>query len=371
MTARAARLEDHFSPDYATARERFRAAARRVDAALYSLPLVERGPRSEPLAIDIARLGSADAPRVLLHTSGVHGVEAYAGSAIQLALLGTRHPLSRDTALVFVHALNPYGMAWLRRANEHNVDLNRNFTDRHTDDNNGASDGDMAVYAQLDPLLNPRSPPRRDAFLLRAGLHVLRRGRKAVQQAVARGQYRFPRGLFYGGTALEPGPRQFVAWLGEHLAAATMVTALDVHTGLGARGDDTLLVAAGTVTPPGYAEALGKPLVDAAGADPSAYVVRGSLAEGLRRALPDATLHAVTQEFGTEPLLRIISALRDENRWHLHGEGGVDHWSKQRLREALCPADLAWRRAVVRRGVAAASGALAWLQTSTFSERTS
>ena len=366
MSARAERLEDHFSPDYATARERFRAAARRADAALFSLPLAERGPRSEPLSIEIARLGPARARRVLLHTSGLHGVEAYAGSAIQLALLGTRLSLPADTAIVFVHVLNPYGMAWLRRANEHNVDLNRNFTDRHTEEDEG--DGDTAVYAQLDALLNPRSPPRRDAFLLRAGVQVLRRGRRAVQQAIARGQYRFAHGLFYGGTALEPGPRQFVAWLAEHLAAARTVAALDVHTGLGPRGEDTLLVAAGSSPPSGWAEALGKPLTDAAGDDPTAYVVRGSLAEGVSRALPHATLHAVTQEFGTEPLLPIIAALRDENRWHLHGEGSVDHWSKRRLREALCPADIAWRRAVVQRGVAAATGALAWLPTTALSE---
>jgi hypothetical protein len=32
-----------------------------------------------------------------------------------------------DDAVVFVHALNPYGMAWLRRVNENNIDLNRNF----------------------------------------------------------------------------------------------------------------------------------------------------------------------------------------------------------------------------------------------------
>jgi hypothetical protein len=28
-----------------------------------------------------------------------------------------------------VHALNPFGFAWLRRVNEYNVDLNRNFQD--------------------------------------------------------------------------------------------------------------------------------------------------------------------------------------------------------------------------------------------------
>ena len=34
-----------------------------------------------------------------------------------------------DVRVVMIHALNPYGMAWVRRVNEDNVDLNRNFID--------------------------------------------------------------------------------------------------------------------------------------------------------------------------------------------------------------------------------------------------
>jgi hypothetical protein len=30
---------------------------------------------------------------------------------------------------MLIHALNPFGFAWLRRVNEANVDLNRNFQD--------------------------------------------------------------------------------------------------------------------------------------------------------------------------------------------------------------------------------------------------
>ena len=33
------------------------------------------------------------------------------------------------SARYFIHALNPFGFAWLRRVNEDNVDLNRNFQD--------------------------------------------------------------------------------------------------------------------------------------------------------------------------------------------------------------------------------------------------
>ncbi len=34
-----------------------------------------------------------------------------------------------DLAVVLIHAINPYGFAWIRRVNEDNVDLNRNCID--------------------------------------------------------------------------------------------------------------------------------------------------------------------------------------------------------------------------------------------------
>ena len=120
-------LETYFSPDYATARKRFRAAARAAGATLDAIALEARGPAGEDLTVDFARWGERDARRVLLHTSGLHGVEAYAGSAIQLAVLASPPEPPAGCALLLAHVLNPYGMAWRRRANEHNVDLNRNF----------------------------------------------------------------------------------------------------------------------------------------------------------------------------------------------------------------------------------------------------
>jgi predicted deacylase len=121
---------DFFSPDYGAARERFRAAAQAAGAALHSLGLDANGPGGEALTIDIAWLGDTPARRIVLHTSGLHGVEAFAGSAIQLALLKQPPAPKAECALVLVHVLNPYGMAWLRRTNENNVDLNRNFLRR-------------------------------------------------------------------------------------------------------------------------------------------------------------------------------------------------------------------------------------------------
>ena len=120
--------KSYFSNDYVTARRRFREAVAACGGRLDSLILSSTGPQGEDLTIDIAWFGSPKPRRVFAHSSGLHGVEAFAGSAIQLQWLaeGAR-PIPEDGAIIIVHVLNPYGMAWLRRFNENNVDLNRNF----------------------------------------------------------------------------------------------------------------------------------------------------------------------------------------------------------------------------------------------------
>ena len=76
----------YFSDGYSSARARFRAAALGANATLHTLSL----PTGKDLTIDVAVLSSgteAHDPPTLVHLSGTHGVEAYAGSAVQLALL--------------------------------------------------------------------------------------------------------------------------------------------------------------------------------------------------------------------------------------------------------------------------------------------
>lgn len=74
---------------------------------------------------------------LLAHQSGVHGVEGFFGSAVQTAalrgiadgLLPHLLPGPRDMVL-FVHGVNPFGMAMGRRYNELGVDLNRAAIDQ-------------------------------------------------------------------------------------------------------------------------------------------------------------------------------------------------------------------------------------------------
>ena len=348
--------ETYFSPDYVTARDRFRHAARTAGARLDTLELDNRGPRGESLSIDIAALGAEHAPRLVLHTTGMHGVEAYAGSAVQLtALRGLTVPPS-GCALVLIHALNPYGMAWLRRVNEHNVDLNRNF--RWPDQMSPESSG---LYDLIDGVLNPQSPPGFDWFPIAAARLALRHGVRALKQAVAEGQYTHPRGLFYGGTALEPGPQRYLEWLQRNCGHAQYVFALDVHTGLGPWGETTPILELGEGGTPAatLARALKCTLADPTRGE-TAYVIRGGMGGWLPRALPGARVDFVLQELGTYAPFKIFRALREENRWHHYGRATLDHPAKHALLEALCPAAPAWRRHVVEHGTRLLRAACDW-----------
>ncbi len=118
-------------PSYEDQRQRF---AQAVDDAggeriEYLHPL--RGPRGETLATDVALLGERHAPKRFVAISGTHGIEGYYGSECQIDLLRDlqRREPPKDVSVVLVHLVNPYGTAWMRRVNEDNVDVNRNYVD--------------------------------------------------------------------------------------------------------------------------------------------------------------------------------------------------------------------------------------------------
>ena len=126
MTAR------YFSPTYARARERFLDAARKRGAAVDTHVHPLKGAEGEELAIDTALIGDPAAKALFLASSGTHGPEGFAGSACQLALLNDELPdraTERGVAILLVHAVNPFGFSHLKRTNEDNIDLNRNFND--------------------------------------------------------------------------------------------------------------------------------------------------------------------------------------------------------------------------------------------------
>src|SRR5438105_4084802 len=76
-----------FSPDYNSARERFRALAAERGFRLEAYSIDRTGPSGEDLTIDAAILGDERPERAVVVSSGLHGVEGFFGSAVQVTML--------------------------------------------------------------------------------------------------------------------------------------------------------------------------------------------------------------------------------------------------------------------------------------------
>ena len=338
-----------FSSDYATARDRFRKAASRLGWQVEAHPLGASGPRGEELTIEVAS-SIGDPERVLVVSSGIHGVEGLFGSAVQVALLEEWARVERPTVkCLFLHGLNPYGFAWLRRVDEHNVDPNRNFLlpDERFE---GAHDH----YAHLDRFLNPRRPlSLYEPFTLKALPLIVRYGMPALRQAIAEGQYTYPRGLFFGGTE----PSQMHRLLAEHfprwLEGSKSVVHLDLHTGLGPRGDCKLLIDYALPERQRHRliEWFGSSAFETSDSSGVPYTARGGFGRWcVSNGFAPDYLFAYA-EFGTYRPIQVLAGLRAENQAH--------HWdtpdspatvrAKERLKELFCPADEQWRSRVLER----------------------
>jgi hypothetical protein len=311
----------HFSQSYAEARAKFVAAARArgVEQFRHVHP-TERGVEGEELSMDFALIGQRGARALLVLISGTHGVEGFCGSGCQVALLHDDAFLSAvervGVSVLLLHALNPYGFSHLRRVNEDNADLNRNFMDfRKPPPVN-------AAYADLHSLLLPATwpPPADSEATLRAW--VAKHGGKAYQAAVSGGQYQFPDGMFYGGAGPAWSNRVLRAVLREHGAAAAHLCWIDFHTGLGPRGHGEKIYA-------GLADAADIGRTKACwGQDVTSFFDGSSTSAPLTGVngaaphdeCPGAQFAGIALEYGTYPIDQVLQSFRAEHWLHNHPE---------------------------------------------------
>ncbi|TWT33392.1 M14 family metallopeptidase [Blastopirellula retiformator] len=353
-----------FPRDYQESRGEFLSVAEKLSGELESHTIESHGPAGESLSIDLLTLGDRDASDCLILSSGLHGLEAPLGAAIQLGWMRRQlaSGIEPKIRVVLVHALNPYGFAHLRRGEAENIDLNRSFL-RRGEERRGAP----PLYEKLDALLNPESPPGGfDFFALRAAAILMRYGMTQVKQAIAGGQYEFPRGLFYGGKG--PSETQqlltphWKAWLGQ----TQRVIHLDIHTGLGRWGELTLLSAAGNDSPwrQNVGKALGGASYNREQENAIAYEARGDFGLWCAEQAEDVDYAYYCAEFGTYSPTRVLRALRAENQAHHWGDpaSAAFQTAKRNAAEAFCPARMAWRQKTLARGLALCESAIAHLQ---------
>lgn len=306
------------------------------------------GPDNEELSCDTLLLSqTANPERLLVLVSGTHGVEGFCGSAIQTASLAplVQH-IEADTSLgVFViHALNPWGFAWLRRYDHQGIDLNRNFInfDQPLPDN--------PHYARWHHALLKN---RLDEHGLRQ--HYARENYATFIEQITRGQFQFEGGLFYGGSAPSWSRTTLENICNDSVfSAAKGIAVIDLHTGLG---------------PYGYGELINDHPLNSPGfklaqqwyGNNAASTELGESVSPKKEGLTDYHWHElmqergcfVTLEFGTYSIEQLLVRLINEH--HYHNQLGTQvrdiyRDEVQQLKQFFYPEELSWQQQVLFRG---------------------
>lgn len=352
-----------FSASYAEARDKFRAAAARAGARTESFANPNTGPAGEALSTDIAWLGPEDAAKAVVAISATHGVEGFCGSGFQVDWLERRAAdLPPGLAVLLIHAINPYGFAWIRRVTEEGVDLNRNFVD-HAKPYPANPGYEELADAILPPALEG---PAFEAALARLQAYRARHGELAYYRAVSAGQYTHPDGLFYGGNGPTWANRTTHAIIDRYLRRCRSIAVVDFHTGLGPYGYGELIAHYDPGTPGAErARAWYGPSLTETKRGTSSSQARDGLAHyGYNRALPEAEVTMVTLEFGTYSREQGNKVLRADHWLHKYGDplAPAARPIKQALKDHFYPDFDDWKEMILFRGHQVIRQAMAGLQ---------
>ena len=345
-------IADIFSQTYSEARARFIAAAADAGAEIAHFKHPVAGAHGEDLFTDVAVFNLEGAEAILVLGSGTHGVEGFAGSGIQTGLLrmGLPDHLEPGVGLVMYHALNPYGFSHIRRFDENNVDLNRNFVDH------AKPHPTNEAYDQLVGLIEPEDLSAWTSLKarLRLAWYRLTKGKAWLQQAVSQGQYHHPEGLFFGGNSASWSNETLHRIVETYLLQAERVVVIDVHTGLGRYGAAEVITSESEEAA-AYRRAQewwGERATSTVAGDSVSPPVYGALKLAFQKMLPDAQVTAVGLEFGTYPASEVFWTLRAENWLHHHGGAGYAEAGaiKADLKQKFYPQSDDWKDQVWRQG---------------------
>ena len=345
--------DPHFSSSYEEARLKFTNAVESRDQSVTSIQNPVAGPNGEALTLDYSTFGPKEAENLLVIVSGSHGVEGFAGSGIQTSLIssGRLDDLPANTRVLLVHALNPYGMAHLRRVNEDNVDLNRNFLDHSN------LPPENEAYAELAQYIAPKSlsffsDVRSWANML--GYRAIK-GDAAARKALTTGQYAYNDGLFFGGNKETWSNTTLRTLLADQVAGAKRTVVIDIHTGLGEFGAiETIMNSAETAPEVITAKAIwGDTVRTTANGESVSQHLSGTMKLGLQEMFKGQDITVAAVEFGTVPGLDVVKALRARN-W-LHHHGGPDNPRADEIKAcilaAFYPNSPEWRATILDKGM--------------------
>lgn len=308
--------------------------------------------------------------RTLVIQSGLHGIEGFTGSALQMAFLNDYLKSSQTKVvsrpnILLIHGLNAWGFANSRRTNQNNIDLNRNFLQHGTSLNNEG-------YQKMNSFLNPTIPYQDSklgfiAFLWHAGKLIISQGLPTLRQSVLQGQYEYPKGIFYGGQApqmidtVEPIYKKY-------LDSQKEILFIDLHTGYGTRGQLHLLfdaVAEGNVEV--FQKIFQGQKLELT-TDKQFYQVQGGYLAYLRQRFLQKNIifNGITFEFGTLNSNTTMGSLKSLHNMIIENQafhqGGDLAIARQYFNEHFYPSDPSWRQQVMDQGMSSLRKALESMQ---------
>lgn len=327
---------------------------------------------SDDLYIDNIYLPATEKDtNLIVLTTAVHGMEGYIGSVMLDVFFDDIYPTldTKKTGVLVVANVNPYGMKYMRRYNENNVDLNRNFIidwDEH----------DMASNKDYPEVLNFLQPKGKigNAFWNEVGFYLslakeaITSGADKISDALLTGQYEYPEGVYYGGNGDEISTAYLKGVFKDCLNSDyENIVHIDLHSGYGPRYNMVIFNSVyETMTEAETIEAFGYNNIIAYDSE-SFYATTGDTTDyfyRLRNAMgSDKELFSTCFEFGTigDAFFDTILSLKytvEENRnhWFPTKNKVTAEVVKEHYYELYYPTETAWREKTVEDFKAAAAG---------------
>jgi hypothetical protein len=301
-----------------------------------------KGPMGTELSIDVIEIIPATATKLLVISSGLHGIEGYAGSAVQINALNQKlfSNLPEDTGIVLVHCLNPWGMAYHMRTDENNVDNNRNFLTSFETDDLPAQHG-LTKAAHLAYVANPHDLKLQEQFE--------KNHKNELQAALTQGQYTNPDGIFYGGIEPSWTNKTWYKIIEKYTDSRYRgIIHIDIHTGLGRRGYGEL------ISDSNPSQAAFKRAQIIWGEDAVTSTADGSSTSAFVTGTIDHSwpeeVTSICIEFGTIPDVReVMNALITANQSFLDGFANESMTANAiaQMKTAFCPEDKIWLESVI------------------------
>ena len=306
---------------------------------------------------------SNESKNLIILTTGVHGIEGYIGAVMLDVFFEEIYPTlnTENTGVLIVANVNPYGMKYMRRYNENNVDLNRNFIE-NWDDFDRSSNKD---YPKVVSFLQPEGKMG-NAFFHEVGFYLslakeaVLTGADTISDALLTGQYEYPKGVYYGGNGDEKSTAYLKGVFAECLDGSyENIIHLDIHSGYGPRYNMVIFNSVQDPTTEEEAKAaFGYDYIIATDSE-EFYETFGDTTDFFYRLArskgSDKELYSTCFEFGTigDGFLDSIISLKftvDENRQHWYPTENeiTSEMVRQNYLELFYPTEVKWREKTVQ-----------------------